>query len=208
MRQEKKLPRREREKLRQRQEMLAAALELFSEKGYHNVSMQEIAEKAEFAIGTFYKFFSSKEDLYQSLLLQQADRFQQALKQALEEGDDEVDKLRKYVLSKGLIFMNNVSVIRLYLAVNRGTSFEVGTGFHAEIRKRINQDRQTLAALFAQGIQRKRLKKIAEPFHLAIALESLCHAFLSLWLEAPERHPYPEDPDTILNILFKGLVYS
>ena len=52
-----KLPRREREKLRQRQEMLAAALDLFSEKGYHNVSMHEVAGKAEFAIGTLYKFF-------------------------------------------------------------------------------------------------------------------------------------------------------
>ncbi|MEA3386146.1 MAG: TetR family transcriptional regulator, partial [Thermodesulfobacteriota bacterium] len=31
--------------------MLAAALELFSEKGFHNVSMHEIAKRAEFAIG-------------------------------------------------------------------------------------------------------------------------------------------------------------
>jgi hypothetical protein len=31
-------------------------------------------------------------------------------------------------------------------------------------------------------------------------------AFLFLWLEAPESHPYPEEPDTILDILFKGLV--
>src|SRR5660397_90232 len=52
------LPRREREKLAQRQEMLAAALDLFSKKGYRNVSMHEIAEKAEFAVGTLYKFLS------------------------------------------------------------------------------------------------------------------------------------------------------
>jgi len=25
-------------------------------------------------------------------------------------------------------------------------------------------------------------------------------------LEAPDRHPYPEDPDIILNILFKGII--
>ena len=49
------LPRREREKMRQRKEMLDAALDLFSEKGYHNASMQEIAHKSEFAIGTLYK---------------------------------------------------------------------------------------------------------------------------------------------------------
>jgi len=55
--QDEKLPRREREKLRHRRQMLAAALDLFSEKGYHNVSMHEISKRAEFAIGTLYKFF-------------------------------------------------------------------------------------------------------------------------------------------------------
>ena len=79
-----KLPRREREKLRQRQEMLAAALDLFSQKGYHNVSMHEIAEKAEFAIGTLYKFFQNKEDLYKALVLEQCDKFEDALTQAIE----------------------------------------------------------------------------------------------------------------------------
>jgi len=47
---------------------------------------------------------------------------------------------------------------------------------------------------------------IADTYHLAVAVESLTNGFLFLWLEAPERHPYPEDPDTILNILFKGLI--
>ena len=65
---------------------------------------------------------------------------------------------------------------------------------------------QTLASIFESGMKRKRFKKIADPYHLAVALDSLTNAFLFLWLEAPERHPYPEDPDTILNILFKGLV--
>ena len=79
---EQNLPRRERERIRQRNEMLAAALALFSEKGYHNVSMQEIAEKAEFAVGTLYKFFKNKEDLYKALISAQADRFHAALTEA------------------------------------------------------------------------------------------------------------------------------
>ena len=37
-----KLPRREREKLRQRQEILAAALDLFSEKGYHKIGRAHV----------------------------------------------------------------------------------------------------------------------------------------------------------------------
>ncbi len=58
-----RLTRKEREKLSHRSQILADALELFKEKGYHNVSMHEIATKAEFSIGTLYKYFKNKEDL-------------------------------------------------------------------------------------------------------------------------------------------------
>src|SRR3974390_857796 len=92
-----KLPRREREKLRQRQEILAAALDLFSQKGYHNVSMHEIAEKAEFAIGTLYKFFQNKEDLYKALVLKQCDEYEDAIRRTIEGPEDEVERLRNYI---------------------------------------------------------------------------------------------------------------
>jgi len=203
-----KLPRREREKLRQRQEVLAAALGLFSEKGYHNVSMHEIAEKAEFAIGTLYKFFKNKEDLYKALVLEQAEKFHDALTKAIEESDDEIEKLRNYVRAKGEIFRANVSMIRLYFAETQGASFNLMAGLDHEIRERYRHFLQTLASVFESAMKRKRFKTIADPYYLAIALDSLTNAFLFLWLEAPEGHPYPEDPDTILNILFKGLVDS
>jgi len=200
-----KMPRREREKLRQRKEMLSAALGLFLEKGYHNVSMQEIAQKAEFAIGTLYKFFRSKEDLYKALILEEVNRLDEALTKALKEPDDEIEKLRNYVRAKGELFRANVSMVRLYFAEPRGASFNV-LALDSEIRERYYRFIETLAAVFERGMRMKQFKKIADPFHLAIALDSIINTFLFLWVEAPERHPYPEDPDTILDILFKGLV--
>jgi len=203
-----KLPRRDRDKLRQRQEMLGAALTLFSEKGYHNVSMQEIAETAEFAIGTLYKFFKNKEDLYKSLILEQADKFHLALRKALTETDDEIEKLRNYVRTKGAVFMGNTPIIRLYFAETRGASFNIKAGLDDEIREQYSLILQSLAKIFADGIKKGRFQNIAKPYHLAVALDSLSNAFLNLWLEAPEQHPYPQDPDEILNILFKGLIPS
>jgi len=202
----KKLSRREREKLAQRREMLAAALELFSERGYHNVSMHTIAEKSEFAIGTLYKFFSNKEELYQALIMEKFFKFHEALSRAIEQSDDEVEKLRNYVQAKGEVFRANVSMIRLYFAETHGARYNVMAGFNTEIRQRRSRFMQTLAAIFESGMKKKRFKRIADPHHLAIALDSISNAFLFLWLDEPERHPYPEDPDTVLNILFKGLL--
>ncbi len=204
--QEKKLSRREREKIRQRQDMLDAAVKLFSKDGYHNVSMLKIAQEAEFAIGTLYKFFKNKEDLYKSIIIKQASTFHEALTAALEENDDVMEKLRNYIKSKGSVFMNNVSVVRLYFAETRGASFNIKAGLDKKIREDYDQLMQQLAKVFEAGMQQKRFQKIAEPYHLAVALESLTNTFLLLWLESPEQHSYPEDPDVILDILCKSLM--
>ena len=201
-----KLPRREREKVRQRQEILDTALNLFSDKGYHSVTMHEIAGKAEFAIGTIYKFFKNKEDLYKALILEKAEEFKEILLEAVEEKEDEVEKLRNFVCAKGELFRAHIPVIRLYFSETHGESFSLLAGLDAEVRELHSQLLNKLAAIFARGIAQKRFKSIADPYYLAVALDGITTAFLFLWLEAPERHPYPEDPDKILNILFKGLV--
>ena len=203
---ETQLPRRERERLIRRQEILDAGLALFSEKGFHNVSMHEIAKKSEFAIGTLYKFFENKEDLYKALVLEQADKFHRALTAAIEGPGDGVEKLRNYVRAKGEIFRANVPMIRLYFAETRGASYNIMAGLDRDIRERYGHFLEKLASVFASGMEKKRFKKIADPYYLAVAIESITNAFLLLWLESPEQRPYPEDPDVILDILFKGLV--
>jgi len=203
-----KLSRKEREYRRHRQEILEAALELFSQNGFHNVSMNEIAQKAEFAVGTMYKFFENKEDLYKALVLEQADKFHRTLTAAIEGPGDEIEKIRNYTRVKGEVFTANVQMIRLHFAETRGASFNVRAGLDSEIRERYGHFLEMLASVFASGMEKKRFKKIADPYHLAVAIDSLTNAFLFLWLEAPDRHPYPEDPDVILDILFKGLIDS
>jgi len=203
---ETQLTRRERERLRHRKEILEAAVELFSEKGFYNVSMQEIAQKAEFATGTLYKFFKNKEDLYKALVLEQANKFHEALLSAIEEGEDEVEKLRNYVRVKGEVFKDNVAMIRLYFAETRGASFNVMGGLDDTIRKLYYEFLKRLSSVFEKGMKRKRFNRIADAYHLALCLDSISNAFLLLWLDSPEKHPYPEDPDVVVNVLFKGLI--
>ena len=202
----KKLSRREREKRRQRQEMIAAALSLFSEKGYHNVSMQEIAETAEFAIGTLYKFFQNKEDLYKALVMEQSERFEVAFEAAIAGPADEIEKLRNFVRIRRDMCRDNLPFIRLFLAESKGASFNLKAGLDADLRKKIDAFMEKLAHVFESGMENGRFQKIADPYSLAIALDSVIDAFILLWVESPERHPFPDDPDVILNIFFKGLL--
>lgn len=203
-----KLSRREREKLRQRKEMLDAAIRLFSKKGYHKVTMQEIAAEAEFAIGTLYKFFKNKEELYRSILVEQSESFHEFITRSIEQGRDETEKLRNYVKAKGSIFKDHAPFIRLYFAETRGASFNIMAGLDKELRERHGKLVNLIASIFESGIKKKVFRKTAEPYHLAVTLDSICNAFLFLWLESPDIQDFPDDPDIVLNILFKGLIES
>lgn len=46
-----------------------AAIELFMEQGYHATTMRQIAERAELALGGIYNHFSSKEEIFQAIIL-------------------------------------------------------------------------------------------------------------------------------------------
>lgn len=199
------LTRREREQLRHRREMLAAALSLFSEKGYHSVSMQEIAQEAEFAVGTLYKFFKNKEALYKALILEQTEKFHTALGLAIKEPGDEIDKIRDYVRIKGEVFISNAPMVRLYFAETSGASFNVKAGIDTEIRVFYEDTLQGLAEIFKTGIKKKHFKNIADPYYLAVALDSMVNAFLFLWMDNPVQHPYTENVSNILNIFFNSL---
>ena len=202
---DRKLSRREREKLRQRREILDTALDLFSEKGYHNVSMHEIAREADFAIGTLYKFFKNKEDLYKALIMEQAEEFHDVMNKAVDISDNEIEKIRNYVKVKGEVFMNNTSMIRLYFAETRGASFNIKAGLDADIRKMYDDFLHKLAEVFESGIKKKRFKRLLDPYYLAVALDSLTNAFLFLWLEDPKRHPYLKNVETIMGIFFNNV---
>ena len=64
---ETRIPKQQRS-IEKKNQIKQAALELFSDKGYHKTSSNEIAKKAGISIGTFYAYFSDKSDVYEELV--------------------------------------------------------------------------------------------------------------------------------------------
>ena len=77
-----KMGRRERKKVQSRRMILEAAISEFSKKGYKETSVADIMSTADLGIGTFYNYFTSKEDLLFSLLGRLGDAIRIALAEA------------------------------------------------------------------------------------------------------------------------------
>jgi AcrR family transcriptional regulator len=71
-----------------------AAVELFMEHGYHATSMRQIAEHAGLALGGIYNHFSSKEELFEAIIIDK-NPYKQVLPAILQaEGESAEDFLR------------------------------------------------------------------------------------------------------------------
>ena len=112
----KPLSRKERERLRHRQEILDKALKLFTEQGFHNVSMQQIAVASEFAVGTLYNFFESKEALFEELIKSSGERIIDTLMVIVDSPGIEVDRLTRFIRYTPTLLEENAAFIKLYVA--------------------------------------------------------------------------------------------
>ncbi|ADD68259.1 transcriptional regulator, TetR family [Denitrovibrio acetiphilus DSM 12809] len=200
-----RISRKEQDKIRHRNYILTAALELFSEKGYHSVSMQEVAAKAEFAIGTLYKFFKSKEELYKCLIMTKAHEYHDTLYEVLSEKKDVVSIISDYVSAKFRLFDANASALKLYIVGSSGTYYNIQTGFDHEIQSLYNKLLNHIAAVMESGISRNVINN-TNPYFMALALEGITNTFLYNLLENLEQDYSETDISVITEMFLHGVL--
>ncbi|HEY5154757.1 MAG TPA: TetR family transcriptional regulator [Acidimicrobiales bacterium] len=76
-----------------RQRVIAAALELSSNGGYDAVQMRDVAIKAEVALGTIYRYFSSKDHLLAAVLVDWMIDLERRVSLRPPRGDCTVDRV-------------------------------------------------------------------------------------------------------------------
>ncbi|GAA2519655.1 TetR/AcrR family transcriptional regulator [Pilimelia columellifera] len=77
-----------------RQQLLAAAQDVFVAQGYHAAAMDDIAERAGVSKPVLYQHFPGKLDLYLALLDTHCDAIVAAVRSAMDVADDNKDRVR------------------------------------------------------------------------------------------------------------------
>lgn len=81
-----------------RKDILGAAERLFATKPFHEVKLQDVASDARVGKGTIYVYFSSKEDLYRSLMCEGIGELVDRLRQRIvPEDQSSMESLRRII---------------------------------------------------------------------------------------------------------------
>ena len=90
---------RERKKLRTRQTLTDAALEAFTRRGFDNVTLDELCEAAEVSKRTFFRYFTSKEDVAMTPFQDLWETFLEELESCQPDGRPLLELLRDTLLA-------------------------------------------------------------------------------------------------------------
>lgn len=197
--------RRDRERNRHRREILAAAVKLFARHGFEKTTMADLAAEAEFAVGTLYKFFKDKQELYRTIIRDIAAEMSARLTEALRQDGTEIQRLHRYIDVKMELFVKHAPVGRLYFSQTTGAVWSPEAALDAELKNLFHKTLHDLGEIFRRGI-RKKLFVNRDPLLLALTLEGLTHAFIAPLVDDPRAFTAEEMASAIKGVFFKGIL--
>ena len=106
--------RRQRERERHRREVLLAAEAVFAEKEFGRATVQEIADRAEFAVGSLYNLFESKEAIYRELIDTRMQEYSDHVQASMDACEGPGEKVRAVIHAKIGFFREHEPFFRIF----------------------------------------------------------------------------------------------
>jgi TetR/AcrR family transcriptional regulator len=197
--------RRERERQRHKQEILQAAEAVFAEKGFHRATVQEIARRADFAVGTIYNIFESKAAIYRELLESHIERFVERVTRELRLQRDPIRQVQ-CVIRVYLQFRDeNQLILQILSQAMSSEEGELPVAMSDTVRKLYARYIKALCRVFAEGIRRKDFID-TDPLLMTLTLDGVMHAIITYPLHTSGSQLQSATPENIERILFNGML--
>lgn len=94
-----------------REELIEAARQIFRSKGYKETNVADVTRRAGIAVGSFYKFFESKEELFVEVYGKENAELKERLFAAVDPDEDPVT-LATTLVSRNAVEMNANPILR------------------------------------------------------------------------------------------------
>lgn len=199
--------RKEREFNLRRAAILEEAEKIFSTKGYHNVTVAEIANASGFAIGSIYQFFDSKEQLYTTMIREKLDLMYTEIRQEVNAQQDVIGKIVTLINAHLQFVEKNTDFCRIFLRGENDALSEIMTALRQKLIDDYFKHISFIENFLKTGIK-GGLLRILPPHEMASALIHLIRSAASEWLLKLTKESLVSKKDFILDIFLNGVKNS
>jgi TetR/AcrR family transcriptional regulator len=199
------LTRKQRERADHRRMILEAAEAVFAQKGFHEATVQEIAERAEFSVGYLYNLFHNKTDIYAELVDMRAAELEADVEERLRHEKDCVAKVRAAIAGKVDFFTRNQQFFLIFARL-RPDDRAGGQAVLLDVYRRRHRDYVSrLREVFAEGI-RNGIFVDVDPLVLVLCMEGLTNAAIAHWVASEGAEGGVAEPEVLEKVFFRGIL--
>lgn len=119
-----------------RQQILEAAFSVFSRKGYHRATVDEIIALADTGKGTVYNYFNNKEQLFYTLVHEISEPFEASLQVVVHSQEPPLSKIKRLISLFLEFYVKNADLWRVMMHEVRGFGSEGYSNFKDEQREK------------------------------------------------------------------------
>lgn len=163
------LEKKEIRKQRKREKIINAAAELFSHKNFHEVMMEDVAKLISVAKGTVYNYFTSKEELYFSIILSRMEKLISSLKEKIESEESSIESLRSFTTH---LYMFMMKYQNFFLIHQKG-SLNNDNPFCADLAELEKELENIIIGIVTAGKVEGEFRDVEEKFAVSLILGSI-----------------------------------
>ncbi|MCX5772562.1 MAG: TetR/AcrR family transcriptional regulator [Candidatus Hydrogenedentes bacterium] len=196
--------RKEREREAHRRDILDAAEKVFILRGFHKATVEQIAQEADFSVGTLYNFFKNKEELYIEVLEKITEEFRGDFERNVKGEPDAVRALENLIVLRVMHWDSHRGFFRIFLENAPGSQMDPVPAFPERVREMYRSYLVEVSKVFERGMGQHVFRQ-ADPLYLTLCLEGITNASAAYWAQHGTNEPLEARIEKVRDAFFRWI---
>jgi AcrR family transcriptional regulator len=184
-----------------RAKIILTAIKIFSRYGFKKTTMDEISKALKKGKSSIYYYYQSKEDIFEAVVLYEANQLRSQLTSAIKEVDDPAEKLTNYIFVRMRAFEKLSNYYNAVFDKNLD-HFE----FIENIRMRYDREELAIIRLLLYLGKQRGTFKIDDSEYTAMAIQTMLKGFEVPMFWRKRDLNNESRLNAILGVIFNGIL--
>ena len=185
-------------------EILEAARKVFADCGFHDATVDDIAEAAGVAKGTVYLYYQSKRDLYFAALKFGIAQMYSSLVGEIKKVSTPEEKLKALIAAKLAYFDENRDFFKIYYSELGNIPSAHPGGIDSEFKALYQEQARLVETILKEGARKKVVRNLRME-QTAFAISDIIRGVVTHRILGWSKSKLNQDVDFIFDIIWKGI---